>query len=355
MKLKTVIKVCVASILSAFAAILTVTSIYATKMETHHGMYHHENQADNVLGYAPIPSHTVTYYEQGRHKTIKASYDKFGARVVSLKQPSKIPSKLIVVGGSLTNGHGVLAEETFTNKLANLLKVHAVNLGVSSYGGTSSLIRLKQNTYQFHPKYIVYGMWSDHIKRNVMPCVESSFPTCLSRPVIRKTSDGKLFIAPTGDTSKELKLNSEWYGTKDENINFWYKFRWTLRKIIWSASLKTPWSPMSNTLNTPTGRIQAENYVLREMARVAKNVNAKLIVVYFPSYFGETIEKMPNRINKIARKDDFLLINMHHEFTEMKKKHINIGIPLDGHFTPAAHQIIAAAIFKGLTTSQSKG
>jgi len=77
--------------------------------------------------------------------------------------------KIIIVGGSFTQGWGVNDDETFSYKLQKELKNFSIkNYGQSGYSGVQSYLLLKELLHQTkNPKLIIYGFIDHHEYRNV--------------------------------------------------------------------------------------------------------------------------------------------------------------------------------------------
>lgn len=306
-----------------------------------------EFKADSIVGYKYEPYVHYSYVEKGRDaKIIHVYYDRFGARVSSEENESHVPSDILVIGGSQTWGQGVEQEETFSAHLARALHLNSVNLGVSSYGGVSSLLMLKRNLSIFKPKYIVYGFWQDHINRNVIPCVENGLPVCEKRPTISKMNTKKLVILPADNNSDSMRAVKEWYTAG--RADFWFSLKWTWKKLVWNLYKILHRSPNLNPLQTDEGKKKATLYVLHEMSKISENANAKLIVIFIPYYFQKRISPMPDYISQASKKDNFILVNMEVAFRKMFQAGDSIAIPYDGHMSPQAHLVIAKQVLKKL-------
>ena len=333
-------------LLSFFLAILAVFSALVLS-----ALRHPENpspsiaefKSDPITGYEYLPSSHFSYVEKGRRsKIIDVYHDKYGARVFSPNTVSSTPSTIMIIGGSQAMGQGVLAEETFSGILAKNLHTSVVNLAVSGYGGTGSLLQLKRYINTFRPKYIVYAFWQDHLNRNVNPCLENSLPVCEKRPTVTIGKHNKLTLIPAGDNQKSIQLVNEWYTTT--HPNFWFNLKWKWQRLKWKFLEMVHRSPEDNPLQTDADKQAATTYVLEQMEQVAKKHNAKLIVVFIPYYTYTTQFSMPPYINQIAKNNQITLINMGPTLFNMFNNHVDVMIPDDGHITPQVHSTIAQKI-----------
>lgn len=124
------------------------------------------NQPDPVLGWrnkpgvvkSMEPGHVqMTFWEDGRRATRPAS------SMQALPQ-------VVIVSCSVTQGYGVVDEETFAYRLAALAPGWNVeNFGTGGYGAYQSLLLLKrifaENKYA--PKLVIYGYADFHARRDV--------------------------------------------------------------------------------------------------------------------------------------------------------------------------------------------
>lgn len=307
----------------------------------------HQYQADSHLGFVPISHFSYEYTSPGRNnKVIDVHYDSFGARVTRQGEESSTTSDILVVGCSQTWGQGVNEDETFAYQLGKNLNMSVVNLGVSSYGGVGSLVRLQDAIHTFHPKYIVYGFWEDHASRNVIRCAEDGLPLCNRRPVIRRNSRGNLYIEYPGDNAQALSLSANWYEPSKKGYRF--SFEWTFRKLIWNLTSRYQ---NAGTMYNENDKRAANLYVLNSMQALAKKIGATLIVAYIPSYLdGAGIHAMPQYMSKIS--PEIRIVNMERAFEDMVSKNIPIGIPGDNHLTPEAHVVVASKLAEMIHVSQ---
>ena len=104
-------------------------------------------------------------------------HDKYGARVSTPTKETPNPVDIISIGGSQTWGQGVPADKTFTAITAKLLNYSYGNFATSGIGGVSSFYQLLRVQY-LKPKWIIYGLWEDHLNRNLRKCANTGFPPC---------------------------------------------------------------------------------------------------------------------------------------------------------------------------------
>tara|TARA_B100000963_G_scaffold361329_1_gene396192 strand:+ start:2560 stop:3549 length:990 start_codon:yes stop_codon:yes gene_type:complete len=96
--------------------------------------------------------------------TIKRDSSRFSG-----KFEDKTSSKIILIGGSFTQGAGVSDKETFAYQLQSLLpNYYVMNFGQAGYGSIQSLILLDQIIKEkVKANIVIYGFINHHLRRNV--------------------------------------------------------------------------------------------------------------------------------------------------------------------------------------------
>ena len=101
-------------------------------------------------------------------KINKFTIEKSSNRYSGKPKQNKL-KKIILIGGSFTQGAGVSDDETFAYQLQSLLPNHKIlNFGQAGYGSIQSLLLLEQIIKQTNKTNIViYGFINHHLRRNV--------------------------------------------------------------------------------------------------------------------------------------------------------------------------------------------
>lgn len=263
--------------------------------------------------------------------------DRRGARVAGPGLATPATVDLVSIGCSQTFGHGVPASATFTGVLADRLGLSAANLGVSGYSGVSALGLLRRHL-DLKPKIVVYGLWEDHLRRNVTRCLETGTPFCVGRPVVRVADSGAPSIDPPHDEVRiaAAALEEQTTAAPDALRRFLADIRSSASRLRARVGARL-WPARADQL-------EAMTFVLHEMARTAGSAGARLIVVYLPFYFTDRIDEPPAALIEFARRDGIELISMASHFAAMKRAGIDVAIPGDGHMTEAAHRAVADEI-----------
>jgi hypothetical protein len=134
--------------------------------ETAYGRY------DSELGWAYLPDISIEREFGGDGRRIPIFFDSIGSRVVSpATGRDEAAPTVLFVGGSITMGHGVSFEESFSGVLdaADEFPFQVVNLGVQAYGTDQSLLQMKRHLETFNTNAVVYTYICDHVMRNAVP------------------------------------------------------------------------------------------------------------------------------------------------------------------------------------------
>ena len=123
---------------------------------------------DKIIGWKPKPGkHSfLPWSEEGKQTELTILND--GSRFSGQNNDYE-KEKIVFIGGSLTQGQAVDDSETFSWMLQKKIKDYEIkNYGAGGYGGTQSLLKLK-DIFKKHNdiKLVVYGFISHHEIRNI--------------------------------------------------------------------------------------------------------------------------------------------------------------------------------------------
>ncbi len=334
--------------ITALAGILLVALTNPPRTEVDPERFRSENfllDPDDWLGFKLKPH--VTILDSAGTRKFVVYTDGRGARV-SRPEEESMQTDILLVGCSQAFGHGVANEATFISLVARRLGKTAVNLSVSGYGGVSALERLRRNL-DLRPRLVVYGLWEDHLNRNVRRCIEHNSPVCLERPYIRFDESGRPVIEYPSHSDRNVALTRRWYMETAKGTN---AYRTVFTDVFWTAyRFATMSYEAVFGIEEPVSferKLDAMRYVLSEMKRAADSVGAKLAVVWTPLYFSDTITQPPDELVAHAERERILWVNMAGPFETMKRNGIPIAIAGDGHMTEAAHKAVASEILRAL-------
>ncbi len=123
---------------------------------------------DKILGWKPKTGEYIFPPWSSAGKKTKLTILKDGNRFNGNVKNEK-EQKIIFIGGSLTQGQAVDDSETFAWILQKKIKNYEIkNYGVGGYGGTQSLLKLK-NIFKKEDniKFVIYGFIPHHEIRNI--------------------------------------------------------------------------------------------------------------------------------------------------------------------------------------------
>lgn len=299
---------------------------------------------DKKLGYKPAPNFSG-YSDLAAYTDIH--YDHLGARVNSPLQQTPDKVDLITIGCSQAWGQGVTNTDTFTQQVAAINGMQVANLGVSSYGGVESYLRLKENL-KLQPKYVVYAFWEDHFNRNLILCNQTT-PSCVERPVLKNIGNNQFTIRYPRFSDLTYKINQRWFEELADYTNDATYSR--VKASLWAAIKPLEASrKIVNKINgfdlkaTEQDKIPGAKYIIQQMQDAANEVGAKLIVLYIPYNFDANISPMPNELAAYLDTQNIAVIDLTAEFKKMYADGIPVTIPDDGHINKESHHVIAKSI-----------
>jgi hypothetical protein len=250
---------------------------------------------------------------------------------------------LLTVGDSFSWGHGVENEDTYTARLAARWGLPAANLAFSAYGTVQSR-QMLERSLDLRPRLVLYGFIADHMKRNVSPCAPAYGPLCLpfsfagvdesGQPVLRRP-DPRLFAV---------------------NRRFWDEFFFAKslgpRQVL--AAAEAEWERLARTPrpeadDAPATRERILEWLLRDMARAAGTVGARLIVLNIPYFERGGTGPMPAPLKEALAAVPAPNLSVLDLAPAVQRHYADPAAPLlrferDRHPNPAAHALIADAI-----------
>ncbi len=269
-----------------------------------------------------------------------------GARGDRIGLNTEVSSKqadIIVVGGSQTFASGLPADQSFAAQVSEMTGLKTRNFAVPGYGGVSSLLMMKQHL-DLKPKFVIYGFWEDHMRRNLARCAAIDSPICFQFPILRK-KDQVIDIDYPKDAAKKVSEVRAYYSDTAKEISahsLILDTYWTIRK--WYRRLQDQLIYSDNS-NDRTLQIKGMEWVLDRMAKAAAEHDATLIVVYIPLYFYR-INTLPTEFETMAENSSVIFIDMSERLMEMRQNGVSFTIPNDGHLNALGHSSIAESIFK---------
>lgn len=283
------------------------------------------------------------------------TYDMLGARVDNPGVETTIPVYLMTIGCSQSWGQGVNNNQTFTAVLAKRLKKPVANFSVSAYGGVGSLLRLRQHI-NLKPKVIVYAFWEDHFNRNVDRCSKTGSPVCLEMPTVQFDVENYPYLQFPSNAIRNLESTRMWFLEASGQTD---KYRTYLTDFYWSAysvwrSIEKEYRQITGHPEEPSDekKIAAANFVLDQMKLTVDLVEARLVVVYIPLYFDNTMRRAPQDMKISAERKGITFIDMTNRLQAMRMTGVPLAIPGDGHMTTAVHLAVADEVMNELQRNE---
>lgn len=304
-------------------------------------------ESHDRLGFKPKPGIQVTDYAGS--KGFDVLTDSRGARITPGQSPSLQTVNILGVGCSQTWGHGVQSHETFLARVGVELGLTVANLAVSGFGGTGALLQMKEHM-SLDPNFVIYGLWEDHLNRNVNRCLEDSSPICVERPYLEIQGKDQFMLGMPGSNSGNLDRLRRFYLETSEHTDRFRTFESDVRWVafdLWKR-LRIVTEKIGAEPVSLSQKIHAMAYILEEMNRVVSSNGGKFVVVWIPLYFSSDIHPPPEELKALSKRVGFLMVDMSQRFHGMISEGEAISLPSDGHMNSAAHQSIAMAIAREL-------
>jgi len=300
--------------------------------------------ADDEIGFRVRPNLSVVREINGRRTAVNTG--PMGERTDGSTVEDVSSVGILTFGGSQSFGSGVVYRDTFSAQLAERLGISEKNFSQPSQGTVASLLLMRRHA-NLLPKLYLYGLWVDHIERNVKRCVEMNSPLCLERPIVVANRNGRFVLRPPGQTQRKMDLVADWFLTysadRDDHSIF--------RDIYWAGvALSTEIEKFFRDQSiAPQFKERATIHLLKEMANLAAANEGKLIVIYITGYDQPRPSvPAPRAISAAVKSAGGLFVDMTADFNRLRDQGEKIGIPGDGHLAPRSHEAIANAVIARL-------
>ena len=306
--------------------------------------------SDDVVGFKPRANVHVTAYAGSSQFDIYT--DSRGGRVDRLSTDVNEHADIVGIGGSQTWGFGVQNEDTFLSVLSRGLGFSVSNLSVSGFGGVGSYLRLRENV-DLSPRLVIYGLWEDHLNRNIKRCLEDASPVCLERPYYQLNQQRELALVLPSHSASNIEQMRRFYletsSTTDVYRSIWSDMYWVSYDLV--NRISTLWSKSEAVEFDFRDKWQVMRYVIEEMNNLISTVNAKLVVVWIPLYFSSDIHHSPNELEALSLDEGFILVDLSDRFLSMQERGVDLALQGDGHMNEHTHRIVAEEVFSRLRGS----
>jgi len=273
---------------------------------------------DGELGWAYIPNRSVVSSFGVPPRRILSHFDDIGARVRApgVTHDPAAPTVLLV-GDSLTMGHGVVFEESFAGRLEAMadFPYQVVNLGVQAFGTDQSLLMLMRYIKRFNTKVVVYTFIDDHVVRNATDdrrVLQVDANVVGTKPLFGVRPDGTLYLR------KAPHRLSDHHSTPR---------LWELLQIAWNRLGPRPSIPLTRAL-------------VQEMRRVSEANGAAFLLVYWSGLW--------TRPGLDASIFDSMNLDILDTDADAPADWRHWTIPGDGHPDARAHARVAQLLYQRL-------
>ena len=301
-------------------------------------------QPDIELAFSRIPSASGRRHNPATDINYNIYTDSLGSRVSLVGEEAPKSTDILVIGGSFSEGHGLENEQTFASLVEKKLNAKTMNFALGSYGTIHSFLIL-QRVSHLRPKLIIYGMISDHIERNVRPCIPA-FVTgiCVGTPHFDIDNEGAPYIVPLSDFELEgVRLNIE-SAELSQSKNFIFTVFFGL-KLLWYKNLGQL-QYREHSLGDEQ-KIMIFASVLTNMKKQADKIGAKLLVVYMPLMDMESARPFDKR--EFLPEGIYFLDATIPLLKKMQATNQNLWVTKkDGHPSAVGHNVIAEEIIKSI-------
>ncbi len=239
--------------------------------------------------------------------------DPLGFRVGSPRQaPTKI--NLLAIGGSQIWGQGLEFEDTVAAIVAKRMGYVLGNAGVPGYGGVETLRRM-QHYLRLSPDVILYGLFEDHIYRNLDP-------TRGMRPVLALYDGGGAYHIRQGGLKSfgDQFVPGFLQGIGGDFLNaYFYQLKRDVVVALAGQSVDVALVDRFNLGGRPPQRdsklvpllVGGMSFLLSKMNTHAREIGAKFIVVYFPTLRSpHEIFHAPEAWKNLARDEGFMFVDI---------------------------------------------
>ena len=244
----------------------------------------HKYQLDNLrnLGKPNIPK--ITIYDEGIRSPI------------TKKSPFYFKDSIICLGCSITEGGGLIEEDTYPGKLQKLMPDHdVVNAGISGYGLPHELEMLKR-LIKYKPKIVVLQLFGFARTKYAKPKKDSIIP---------KIYFTALYFYPILSLFKKEKTLEEKRKMNEKN-----------QKELWK-------------INQP---------YLNDIRDICKKNKIKLIMFVWPSWFWNA-DYFHEQTKKYCEKNHIDTFDLRNMFSFYNKDEITIKN--DSHPNPKCNHLVA--------------
>ena len=286
----------------------------------------------------------IHFRDPSRGLELDVATDARGLRVRRAGERVETPIDVLFVGGSFTFGWGVEAEESIPERFAAASGLRVANAATPAVGTQSAAYAVRRLA-DLAPRYVVYGLIDDHLRRNTCPCATTPTPFCQQVPYVREGASAELveeapidsFFAPNGGMEQA-------YRASHGELGFWRAQYWVFRAALGFFYRRAALGCSGSS----EVRLAALDLSLDRLAAESRAAGAKLVVAYMPQMGGIRSLTFPP-LGKLAKRRDMVLIDLSVAISEHLRGRESrtweqMLLPNDVHPSAEAHEVFARAL-----------
>jgi hypothetical protein len=281
---------------------------------------------DRDIGFVLRPH--AAFEAIGTDVSYRVVADGRGARVSRIGEESPDHPDLLFIGDSFTFGAGVENEETFAVRTGAALGMTETNVALGSYG-TTQAVQLLERHAGLRPRYVIYAIIGDTLRRNLAACAPSYYPFCLDYSYVAFDAHGTPWLAPPRSNGVNRMLVHA--RAQSEGLD---PLTWLMHGLDVIRGLVLARMSDLNASDSERQR-RALAYLLSRMNADAKEIGAVLIVMYVPY---RNPQQAPPLMVDLAARLDFRWLDLTDAFIAARSEALYIA---DGHPSAAGHALIA--------------
>lgn len=288
---------------------------------------------DGLLGWSLVPGARVQHRTPEFDVAVRINGQGFRADREYSEGPSPGTLRIVGLGDSFAFGQGVEVEESYLAILERRLgDAEVINLGVPGYGVDQQLLVLESRGLRYHPDLVLLGLHTPDVFRNV-----NDRHGEYAKPRFRIGRGGALELT---------------------NVP-------TPREIVKPPA--RPWPERSKLYRMVADRLEHHGFgevwsvtdgIFRRMAGRSSQAEARLLVLLMPpqyAVYGSAVERVSQAhtlgcIADLLRKNgiEYLDLTPALQARAAAAPGERLFYPVDGHFTPAGHRVVALEVYRRL-------
>jgi hypothetical protein len=280
------------------------------------------------------------------HKQATVNGEGYRGPVVA-RRPAPGRSRVVMLGDSVTFGHGVGDDETFCAALSRDPRLEAVNLGVPGYGTDQELIQLEREGLAFHPQAVVLNVCvANDFFDNVLPV--ALFDGHSPKPYFLAEGSGLRLIDAHLKLSWRKRLAVR-IAERSYLFNDYLALAGrTQDSVAVGADAPSPehWTARARRIRRDMGpALEITTRLVEEMAHVCREHGVRFLVLLHPN--AEAFEGTPGPGDALLgepRLRGVEMIDLRGRYAEQHLAFADIAIDGPGHLTQQGHLVVADVV-----------